>query len=188
MKKICGAKLRGKDKTCQKSPMANGRCRLHGGATPSGPDSANYKHGRYADVFKGLIAEKFNTAATDHRPLDILPELAVQRSLLSQYIEYATGKRKMSAKDVERLSDLAQDVIKSATMIAKMRNDDALTVNEIHFFQAGILRLLEKYVPDTDTRRAFVSEIARIIPSRIDASGGEQGSVSAGAEKTSDAA
>lgn len=185
MKKLCGAKLRNKDRTCQKSPMANGRCRLHGGLTPSGPDSANYKHGRYADVFKGQMVAKFNIAATDTTPLDILPELAVQRSLLSQYIEYSTGKRKMTAKDVERLSALAQDVIKSATMIAKMRNDEALTANEIKFFQAGILRLLEKYVPDTDSRRNFVNELTRLIPQRIDARVSEPDNLSLGAGETS---
>jgi hypothetical protein len=169
MKRICGAKLRGKDRTCQKSPMANGRCRLHGGLTPSGPDNANYKHGRYAAVFKGQLADKFKTATTDLQPLDILPELAVQRSLLSQYIETTTSKRKMNVADVERLSALAQDVIRSASMIAKMRNDEALTVNEIKFLQAGILRLLERYVPDTDARRNFIQELRELIPQRIDA-------------------
>ena len=181
MKNICGAKLRGKDKTCQKSPMANGRCRLHGGLTPSGIESPNYKHGRYADAFKGQLAAKFNTASIDMQPLDILPELAVQRSLLSQYIEYATGKRKMAAKDVVRLSALAQDVIKSATMIAKMHNDDALTANEIKFLQAGILRLLEKYVTDPDQRRNFVNELYGLIPQRLDASADQPADIPAGA-------
>lgn len=187
MKKLCGAKLRGKDRTCQKSPMANGRCRLHGGCTPSGPDNANYKHGRYAAVFKGQLAEKFNDASKDPMPMDLLPELAVQRSLLSQYLERATNKQHLNAADNERISALAQDVVRTATMIGKMRNDEALTANEIRFLQAGILRLMEKYVPDTDTRRNFVSELTRLIPNRIDAGADPPASVPAGAEETSGA-
>ena len=32
----CGAKCRTKDETCRNLPLENGRCRFHGGATPSG--------------------------------------------------------------------------------------------------------------------------------------------------------
>ena len=32
----CGARKRGTDERCQNVPMRNGRCRLHGGATPKG--------------------------------------------------------------------------------------------------------------------------------------------------------
>lgn len=185
MKKICGAKLRGKDKICQKPPMANGRCRLHGGATPSGPASPNFKHGRYAAVFRGTLAEKFDTASADTKPLDLLPELAVQRSLLSQYLEATTAKKKIKAADVERISELAQDVVKTATMISRMRNEEALTANEIKFLQAGILRLLEKYVPDSDTRRNFINELSGLIPRRDDASPSQFESLPAGTAKTS---
>lgn len=181
MKRICGAKLRGKDKICQKAPMANGRCMLHGGKTPSGPDSANYKHGRYAEAFKGKLAGKFQSASVDDKPLDILPELAAQRSVLDQYIEIVSSKKKMTAADAERISRLAQDVVRTATMIAKMHNDDALTAAEVQFLQAGILRLLEKYVTDPNQRRNFVTELLGLIPQRIDAGRGETLDLPAGA-------
>ena len=35
-RRICGAKCRGKDKTCRQPAMPNGRCKLHGGLTPGG--------------------------------------------------------------------------------------------------------------------------------------------------------
>lgn len=46
-KPICGAmRKRG---PCQSTArMENGRCRLCGGATPAGPESPHFKHGRYA--------------------------------------------------------------------------------------------------------------------------------------------
>jgi hypothetical protein len=42
--KICGAKVKRTGLPCQSFPMANGRCRNHGGATPKGKDHPRYKH------------------------------------------------------------------------------------------------------------------------------------------------
>lgn len=185
MKKVCGAKLRNKPgKTCRKPPMANGRCRLHGGRTPSGPDSPHFKHGRYAAAFKGQLAEKFEQASADEQPLDLLPELAVQRSLLAQYVERASGKRGLTVADAGRISTLATDVVNTTAKIAKMRNDEALTATEIRFFQAGISRILEKYVPDPNSRRNFVRELYDIIPRRIATPTDERESLPAGTGET----
>jgi hypothetical protein len=162
--------------------MANGRCRLHGGATPSGPASAQYRHGRYAAVFKGQLSAHFDQAVSDSNPLDLLPELAVQRTLLSQYIGKVSDRTNVKAADVERISELASDVVRTATMIAKVRNDTALTIAEIRFIQEGILRLLEKYVPDPDQRRSFVSELRGLIPARTDAEDNRPEFIPAGAE------
>ncbi len=37
MKAICGAHARSTGQPCQKAPMANGRCRLHGGLSTGRP-------------------------------------------------------------------------------------------------------------------------------------------------------
>jgi hypothetical protein len=43
---ICGARNRS-GSPCQARPMPNGRCRMHGGATPGGVASPHFKQGRY---------------------------------------------------------------------------------------------------------------------------------------------
>ena len=186
-KKICGAKNR-QGKACQRSPMPNGRCKLHGGATPSGPDSPHYKHGRYALAFRGKLAEKFSGAMTDDKPLNLLPELAVQRSLLEQWIEKVSAKNDPSINDLRSVSALAEDVVRTAAQIVKTRNDTALTVAEIKFIQAGILRLMEKYVPDADRRRSFVEELRGLLPEQVDADPDESANLPAFAEATSNPA
>ena len=163
-KKVCGAKLRGKNAHCQKAPMANGRCRLHGGKTPSGPDSANFKHGRYATAFRGKLAERFQEASADTKPLDLLPELAIQRGVLAGYMEEISGKKKLSASAALALNDLVNDVVKTATTITKVRNDTALTIAEIKFIQKGMMMLMEKYVPDPARRRLFIADLSALIP------------------------
>lgn len=164
MKKVCGAKLRGKDRTCQKAPMANGRCRLHGGATPNGPDSANYKHGRYADVFKGKMADRFQRAQADTQPMDLLPELYAQRAVFETYLDEVGNRQKLKLNELLNAAALAQDVVRTGTMITKIRSDQALTIAEIKFFQKSITLLLEKYVPDPDNRRNFIEELSALIP------------------------
>ena len=45
--KQCGAKTKRTGEPCPQPAMANGRCRMHGGKTPSGKASVHYKHGYY---------------------------------------------------------------------------------------------------------------------------------------------
>ena len=181
MKQFCGAKLRGKDRTCRKSSMANGRCRLHGGATPNGPDSANFKHGRYADAFKGLLAAKFKLASEDANPFDLLPELATQRSVLDLYVENVSTKKRITTAQVKSISDLAADVVKTATMITKSRSENALTIAEIKFVVKGITFLMEKYVPDPDRRRNFIADLRALLPERVGTEADEPSTISIGA-------
>jgi hypothetical protein len=90
-KKVCGAKLRGKDATCQITTlMANGRCRIHGGKTPSGIASLNYKHGRHARLTKVLPARmrrRFEQAALDPHLLELVPDIGLIDARLEELIE-----------------------------------------------------------------------------------------------------
>lgn len=55
---MCGAKLRRKDAHCKSTVLfSNNRCRLHGGETPSGLASTNYKHGKYAGRYWSLLED-----------------------------------------------------------------------------------------------------------------------------------
>lgn len=55
MAEVCGAKTRSGG-TCKGHPMANGRCRMHGGGStgPKTPNCANnaFKHGFYSDALR----------------------------------------------------------------------------------------------------------------------------------------
>jgi len=187
--KACGAKTRGGG-TCKRAPLkGKTRCKLHGGATPSGPANANFKHGRFAKAFRGALADKFLRASEETAPLDLLPELAVQRALLEQHIETISQKTNTpSIKELKSISVLAEDVVKTAATIAKVRNDTAMTVAEIKFIQMGMMRLLEKYVTDPNRRRDFLSELRTLIPGRDDTGAEQPTRLSLTAKATSDSA
>lgn len=176
---VCGAKLRGKNATCRKAPMANGRCRLHGGKTPSGPDSPHFKHGKYAEAFKGAMALRFAKLQADEQPLDAIPDLNVQRVMLEQFIGMAKSK-----KDLLSAADMAHGVVKSTAIIAQTRQKQALTLAEIKFIQKGMMMLLEKYVPDPDQRRNFISELGSLVPVGDGTPESEPASLPAGAAET----
>jgi hypothetical protein len=66
------------------SHLGVGRCKFHGGSALGGIDNGMYKTGRYAHVFKGRLQQHFeNIGNDDSNPLDLVPELQVQRVMLS---------------------------------------------------------------------------------------------------------
>ena len=72
----------------EKKLMPNRRCFRHGGATPSGPASPHFKHGRYSKALpKGLVS-RFEASMVDPKLLDLRAELA----LLDARIEELLGR------------------------------------------------------------------------------------------------
>ncbi len=83
--KACGAKTRAGGQ-CQQPAMPNGKCKMHGGKTPSGTLSPNYKHGAYSKITRALpsyLQEGAEDAIADYAGLvDISPALAAQWSTI----------------------------------------------------------------------------------------------------------
>jgi len=185
--KLCGAKTRGGGK-CKKPAMPNGRCKLHGGQTPSGTDSVNFKHGLYSNAFKGQLAERFAQAEAEQAPLDLLPELRIQRAMLAERIDQVSSNRNPKPDELKSITLLADAVVRTAATIAKVRNDTALTIAEVKFIQIGMIRLIEKYVPDTNRQRDFIRELRALVPGRADASADQSEGVPAFTETTGELA
>lgn len=110
--RICGARTRNPE---SKYPVCTqraghrtahpgvGRCVLHGGNNLTGPDNPNWKGGRYAHIYKGRLKQHFEALQADTSdPLDLLPELEVQRLLLAMAIEdLQKGEDRAQAEDEE---------------------------------------------------------------------------------------
>jgi len=54
----CDAKTRAGG-LCQNAPMANGRCRMHGGKSLRGIASPRFKHGRYSKDLVARLAGRY---------------------------------------------------------------------------------------------------------------------------------
>ena len=163
----CTAKAKSTGKQCRRNANTGYNvCQVHGaGSSKKGrPGGRPVEHGRYADSFKGKLREKFIESYEDGNPLDLLPELAVQRTLLQNYITRFEVGLSPTGRDLKILSDLSNDVVSTATKIINTRNQTALTVAEIKYLQLGITALLDEFIPDTDRRRAFITRLMAIIP------------------------
>lgn len=67
--------------------MENGRCRMHGGATPAGIASPNYKHGRYSKYLSLNLAKKLEEAVSDAELLSIREDIALVDSHNQELLE-----------------------------------------------------------------------------------------------------
>jgi hypothetical protein len=68
------------------SAMPNGRCKLHGGLTPSGSASPQFKTGRYSKVLPARLASRYQEALTDGALLELREEISLVDARLSDLI------------------------------------------------------------------------------------------------------
>lgn len=119
-------------------------------------------------------------------PLDLLPELAAQRAMLTKYIENVSGKKRISLASLTAVVSMAETIARTAVRIVDARNKTAMTNAEIAFILGGMKQVLEKYVPDPDQRRAFINDLRQFLPGQLVA--GDEGeradALPVGAEET----
>lgn len=83
--KRCGAKLRNKNAVCRQwGIQPSGRCRLHGGVTPRGPDAGAFKHGLYSKALPKNLKKSFESLTNDPNLLEGRAEVALMQLRLTQ--------------------------------------------------------------------------------------------------------
>jgi hypothetical protein len=137
-------------------------CYFHGGKTPRGKNSPNYKHGkrmnpRYRDYLPEAVRDKVESYQ-DNDPLDLLPELEVQRALFSTYIERFQEGSLLTAGDINMLMQWTEGISRMVERIVKMRNDTALTGAEVTFLVARMNDVITKYIAP-EKQQAFIDEL-----------------------------
>lgn len=158
---VCGGKTSAGG-ACQRpagwgtAHVGTGRCKLHGGASPSGVDSPQFKHGRYSKVMPQRIADTLSASNAD--PLDLLDELDLQRGLLSNYLARFNTVTPQ-ASDIAFMMSWLSDIGRTVERIVKMRNETALTRAEMTYLAARIADLVGEFIPDVDRQQAFIHKL-----------------------------
>lgn len=156
-RKVCGAHTK-RGTECQAPPMANGRCRVHGGASLAGAESPTFKHGRYSQYLPQAIAAK--VASFDNEdPLNLLPELNVQRALFAEYMSRFQAGYTLTGDDISLMMSWTTEITRTGERINKMRNETALTAAEVKFLAARIADVVAKYIPDAETQQRFIRDV-----------------------------
>ena len=87
-KRRCQAWNSNQGRQCLSLAMKEKRvCYKHGGATPGGMGSPNWKHGRYSRYIPTGLRERYESEASDPELLALNDEIALTRSRLSSLLE-----------------------------------------------------------------------------------------------------
>lgn len=81
----CGAKIR-KGGSCRQQGMRNGRCRMHGGLTPAGIASPNFKTGRYSKYIPARLLKRYAEGESDSTLMDLRDEIALTDTRISDLL------------------------------------------------------------------------------------------------------
>jgi hypothetical protein len=85
-KAICGAKTRS-GKPCQKAPMKNGRCHLHGGKSLKGEEHPNFRHGKRSKYMPTKLRAIFEDVESDLEAHVLQRNLTLNESLLREKLQ-----------------------------------------------------------------------------------------------------
>lgn len=121
-----------------------GRCRMHGGATPSEGRPAT--HGLRSSLREDL-REFVTEAAQMDNPGDLTGELAVLRGLLFRFLD---DKEDPEKEDIEAAHKLLKEIRRTSDTIHKQMTRERLTKDEEEKLFNTFAKILRKYVPDAD--------------------------------------
>jgi hypothetical protein len=85
--KACGAKTRSGGRCKKSGDGAGGRCKFHGGATPVGPASPNFRTGRHSKYLPSALLERYQTAIGDPGLISLRDEVALLDGRITQLLE-----------------------------------------------------------------------------------------------------
>lgn len=114
----CGAKKRGSDPPdyCENDPRrGRTRCKYHGGDTPQGVDSPQFKTGEHSQAFKAL-GTKYLDALNDPLLLDMRRPIAIQHTVVEKCAE------RVAESDTPAFRKAARELLRQA--MSAFRIDD----------------------------------------------------------------
>lgn len=83
----CGAKTRS-GAPCKAPAMGNGRCRMHGGLTPTGIALPQFKTGRYSKSIPARLAATYGEAQRDPKLLELRDEVSLVDARLHELLQH----------------------------------------------------------------------------------------------------
>lgn len=134
----CQAKAKSTGKQCNRSAVNGKRvCTVHGGLTPGGIASPNFKTGRYSKYLPDRLSSRYEQAVNDPQLLELNHEIALIDSRLSDLLARIdtgeTGQLWQDATKAWQKYRLNQDDETAAQLdtLIKKGNDDYQAWNEI---------------------------------------------------------
>ena len=142
---MCLAKRKGKKGRCKRRAIKETlRCRLHGGKSPGAPQ----KTGKYSLHGKGKFIDVYEEFLRDPNAINLVDELAVLRTLVSEIIEMKTTGE-FSRNDRLELSDRITGIIDAiGRMAERLRkiHTSYFSMESLYIVIQHLITLIEKDV------------------------------------------
>jgi hypothetical protein len=160
----CTAKAKSTGERCRR-PAVPGRnvCRYHGGATPRGIASPNFKHGKYSkDLPKGLIA-RYEQAAQDPELLALRDEIALLDARMVELMHKLGG----GEADQEVWKEIYAALEQRRRLVESERRrlvemQQMITAEQALVLVARVADVVRKYISDRAVLAAISDELRAI--------------------------
>lgn len=122
-----------------------GRCKLHGGASPS-------KHGLYSQVTRHRLSDRIQQLREREDLLDLREQIALQVSVVQEYL-HGLADEGLTQDDAKTLSDLVDRVSRNVERLHKMETKEGVAVrgSELQVVIAQVVAIVRQ---ETDAQTA----------------------------------
>jgi hypothetical protein len=163
----CGARKKGTQpqRYCKAHPVpGKKRCRLHGGKTPSGPNSPHWRTGRYSSALKGAkLLDRYHAARGDAKLTDLRDEIALVDTRVLTLLEAAGTKQ--DAAQWEEIRECIEQRRRLVDTLARVESDPdkAVPVEQVFTFIRSVSALVLEIVTDKPQASKFLDGLRQLI-------------------------
>lgn len=154
----CGAKTRA-GTPCQRAPMKNGRCNLHGGKSLAGMASPSYVDGRrsrYAPA--GKLGEAYLRATRDLDYMALVDEMALVTAKIDEMVTAGRMDDTTGRDDILALVEQRRRLAATEAQRVKMAQD-TLTGEQAAAFGRYLLESVRRHVKDRAVLGAIQADV-----------------------------
>lgn len=143
--------------------MANGRCRVHGGATPRGLASPHWRHGRHSRALFGLLADYYANAKGDPDYLSLADEIALIDGRINELFTQALeDERAPSWSAIGRLIEQRRRLVETEHKRLEAAKQ-MLTREQARELVVTILEIIRNNIDDRMALERIQRDIIRLV-------------------------
>ena len=161
----CTAKSKRSGRQCRKSAM-KGRtvCLAHGGRTPRGVASPNFKTGRYSRSLPGHLVADYERAINDPTLLSLRDDIALNETMITTLLQQLDESPDNPAKDRRIFRQVMQQTdLKRRLVATEVRHmvlaHEMMPAEEVMALVQAMIGIMKRYVPAPKDRQAIAEEV-----------------------------
>jgi hypothetical protein len=164
--KKCGAKTRSGGRCQQPGSGAGGRCKFHGGASPTGIASPHFEHGRYSKYLPAGLSTHYTTARADRDLVGLRDELALVDARIASLFERTKTSTRANALDgiwpqIENLIEQRRKLAESESRRMKDLHQ-MLSVERVIALMAYVQDSLRRHIVDRGALAAIQADLQKV--------------------------